>query len=187
MKKQPEITDATRQELISAFWSLYEKKRIEEIRIKEITDLAHYHRGTFYEYFMDIYDLLNREEEGIIRQILDEAPELQSVGMDDLIKQIADIYLRIGNKLCLLIGEGGDPQFMHKLRNTLYQAFLKNKTLPSTSAISIVFDFTIHGLIMAFYSWYTSKDRLPVDNFLKIVRLLTEKGIPQCIESVVRM
>jgi AcrR family transcriptional regulator len=57
MNRQPEITAQTRQNLIDAFWSLYCEKRIEKITVKEITIKAGYNRGTFYEYFVDVYDV----------------------------------------------------------------------------------------------------------------------------------
>ena len=47
MKKQPHITEQTKNNLRIAFWSLYAQKPIEKISIKEITELAGYNRGTF--------------------------------------------------------------------------------------------------------------------------------------------
>lgn len=47
MKKQPQITEQTKDKLRSAFWTLYSSKPIDKITIKEITDLAGYNRGTF--------------------------------------------------------------------------------------------------------------------------------------------
>ena len=51
MKKQPQITEQTKDNLRSAFWTLYSSKPIDKITIKEITDLAGYNRGTFYLYY----------------------------------------------------------------------------------------------------------------------------------------
>ena len=46
MKKQPHITEQTKNNLRIAFWSLYAQKPIEKISIKEITELAGYNRET---------------------------------------------------------------------------------------------------------------------------------------------
>ena len=62
MKKQPQITEQTKANLRSAFWTLYTRKPIEKISIKEITDLAGYNRGTFYLYYNDVYDLFSQIE-----------------------------------------------------------------------------------------------------------------------------
>lgn len=52
MKKQPHITEQTKNNLRIAFWSLYAQKPIEKISIKEITELAGYNRGTFISTIM---------------------------------------------------------------------------------------------------------------------------------------
>ena len=54
---------ATRQALMDAFWTLYKKKRIEKITVKNITDAAGYNRSTFYQYFLDVYDILAQLED----------------------------------------------------------------------------------------------------------------------------
>lgn len=78
MKKQPDITSSqTRQNLIDAFWSLYCEKRIEKITVKEITQKAGYNRGTFYEYFTDVYDMLEQIEQSLIPTI-EELPPIAS-------------------------------------------------------------------------------------------------------------
>ena len=73
MNKQPEVTAQTKQNLIDAFWSLYCEKRIEKITVKEITQMAGYNRGTFYEYFTDVYDVLDQIELSLV-PTLNELP-----------------------------------------------------------------------------------------------------------------
>lgn len=69
MKKQPEITECTRQNLVNAFCDLYKQKPIEKISISEITSSAGYHRSTFYQYFIDIYDVLEYIENNVLSYI----------------------------------------------------------------------------------------------------------------------
>ena len=57
MRKQPAITEATRKKFTDKFCELYEKKPIDRITVREITESLRYNRSTFYEYFTDIYDL----------------------------------------------------------------------------------------------------------------------------------
>ena len=69
MNKRPKITEQTRNNLISAFWSLYMKKPLSRISVKEITDLAGYNRATFYHYFTDVPALLEEEETALLEEI----------------------------------------------------------------------------------------------------------------------
>ncbi|QNO15346.1 TetR/AcrR family transcriptional regulator [Alkalicella caledoniensis] len=73
MNKRTEITAQTKQNLMDAFWNLYCEKRIEKITVKEITNKAGYNRGTFYEYFTDVYNVLDEIENSLIPS-LDELP-----------------------------------------------------------------------------------------------------------------
>lgn len=59
MQKNPELT---RQKIITAFLDLYEEKPIEKISIGELAKKAGIYRGTFYYYYKDIYDLLEKVE-----------------------------------------------------------------------------------------------------------------------------
>ncbi len=43
MKKQPEITAATKQKIIDSFWELYKEKSIDKISVGEITALFNKH------------------------------------------------------------------------------------------------------------------------------------------------
>ena len=183
MKKQPERTDITRQNLIIAFWKLYEKKSIEKISIKEITDLAGYHRVTFYEYYTDIYDLLNQEETELIiqfKKIINMRVHTQNI--DEMLEPIADFYLRNGYRLSLLFGAGGDSTFIDKFKHTLYPTFRLAGDVPDTATFSLIYEFWINGIIMAFCYWYKNKTILPVEDFVQTIRSLLEKGIFNSID-----
>ena len=67
IKKQPEITEATRKDFVRAFCDLFQERPIEKITVKEISARAGYSRVTFYHYFQDPYDLLKQIEEEFIR------------------------------------------------------------------------------------------------------------------------
>lgn len=185
MKKQPEVTAVTRQELIDAFWTLYEKKRIDQIRVKEIADLAHFHRGTFYEYFTDIYDLLNQEETEIIKQLEEMMSlKLQSKDATDGLKNIAEFYLKNGRRLNLLIGSGGYSVFLNQFKKSIYPLFRSVNQASDTERSSIIYEFGINGLLMAFHEWYEHQDRMPIDDLLILLRSIIENGIPTTIKNI---
>lgn len=185
MKKQPEVTAATKQCLIDAFWTLYEKKRIDQIRIKEITDLAHFHRLTFYEYFTDIYDLLKQEETEIIEQLEEMISlHLRDKDASDALRSIAEFYLKNGKRLNLLIGSSGYSDFMKQFKNTLYPLFRSVNQASDTEHSTIIYEFGMNGLLMAFHKWYEHQDRMPIDDLLTLLRSIIEKGIPSTIKNV---
>lgn len=52
----------TRARLREAFTALLREKPVEEITVRELTELADVNRGTFYGHYRDIYDLLEQME-----------------------------------------------------------------------------------------------------------------------------
>ena len=50
----------TRESLITALITLLEKKNINEISVRELSELADINRGTFYLHYKDPYDMLKK-------------------------------------------------------------------------------------------------------------------------------
>ena len=58
----------TKENIKSAFWNLYKEKQIGKITVSELCKIAGYHRSTFYEYYQDIYDVLEEIESELITE-----------------------------------------------------------------------------------------------------------------------
>lgn len=187
MNKQPEITAATRQRIVDAFWALYENSPAAQIRIKEIASGAGINRCTFYQYFTDIYDILRQEEERIIREIIERRAALDSAsGAAEMISGISEMYLANGGYLCILTGENGDPGFALLLKERLLAEFARREELPVSPEISIVFGFGLNGLLAAFRSWYLGAPRLPAEEFLALAESMIIRGISSALRELKR-
>ena len=66
MKKQPQQTAQTRKKLMDSFWKLYCDDGIDRVTVGAVAKDAGYNRGTFYEYFTDVYDLLDQLEDELL-------------------------------------------------------------------------------------------------------------------------
>lgn len=126
MKKQPELTEQTRQNITNAFLELYRSKKLELITVKEIVARAGYNRSTFYLYFKDTADVLERLEEKLLTQ-LRETISTDGIfwSFEDLSTNLVALYRSPKvDLLCLLLGENGDPVFARKLKDTIRPIFL---------------------------------------------------------------
>jgi len=185
MKKQPEITARTRENLIQAFWSLYCEKKIEHITVKEITDKAGYHRSTFYEYFVDIYDVLNQLEDALLEHSkMNVIKSLDAGSKDDFTQKIANIYEEKGNYLSVLLGENGDPQFAQKIKSIMRPA-LSNALGLSEEDIhtSYIFEFGMSAIIGTITYWYNNKKELPAKELARLIRSMLETGVASEIQK----
>jgi hypothetical protein len=144
MKKQPELTAQTKQNLMEAFWQLYCKEGIEKVSVKEITVIAGYNRSTFYEYFTDVYDVLEQIENSLLPSPQDLPPlKLDNSSATPLpIDTVINIYEKNRKYFVVLLGENGDPSFQSKLKRSV-KDMLKNKLATEGIGDNFELDFTL--------------------------------------------
>jgi AcrR family transcriptional regulator len=185
MRKQPDLTAQTRENLIQAFWSLYRQKKIEHITIKEITTKGGYHRSTFYEYFMDIYDVLCQLEDSLLEYMKEQVLKALEGGLnDDFIQKLADVYESKGDYLGTLLGEKGDPYFAQKLKKVMCPALVAVFGLPENDAhTAYIFEFGMSAILGTVTHWYRSKKDISSKDMVQLLRSMLLSGIyPQIQE-----
>lgn len=119
MKKQPQITEKTRQTFVGVFCELYSQKPIEKISVQEIANKSGYNRSTFYQYFTDIYELLDALENDLLNDIKEELAkkELSMHTVQDALHCLdKKEHLLV---LHALLGDYGSPRFLKRLKKKL--------------------------------------------------------------------
>ena len=118
MKKQPEITDKTRQVFVDTFCELYKAMPVEKISIKVITDKAGYNRATFYRYFCDIYELLDYVETDVLQFARREYEQHKGKGRS-VVAAAVKLFDEKGDYLEALLGDYGSNRFMVRLKKEI--------------------------------------------------------------------
>ncbi|WP_339308302.1 TetR/AcrR family transcriptional regulator [Paenibacillus sp. FSL R5-0519] len=117
MKKQPQITEKTRQKFIEVFCGLYSQKPIEKISVQEIANNSGYNRSTFYQYFTDIYALLDAVENDLLNDIKKELAN-KELSMHTVQESLHCMdkreHLLVLNAL---LGDYGSFHFLKRLKN----------------------------------------------------------------------
>jgi AcrR family transcriptional regulator len=173
MKKKPEITDRTRQNLVDAFWTLYTTQRIDRITVREITNLAGYNRSTFYEYFRDVYAVLEYIENQSL-PTLEELPPLidKDQRSQVLIDSVLDLYRSKFKYYGVLLGENGDPAFQRKLKDSLKLTVMQaisSKVVVDKVEIDLLLEFVLSGIIGILIYWFHRKPDISEDRLIEIM------------------
>ena len=110
----------TRATLRQCLCRLLKEKKIQDISVKELAELADINRGTFYLHYRDVYDLLAGIESEMFSQfngILDRhRPEEIKEHPRKLIMDLL-LFIRTNADLTqILMGPNGDIQFLNQLR-----------------------------------------------------------------------
>jgi hypothetical protein len=190
MHKQAEITEQTRQNLIEAFWSFYTTKRIEKITVKEITNKAGYNRGTFYEYFQDVYEVLEVIE-NLSLPTLDELPPLVDVNSNSpaFINSFMALYQEKYKYYNHLLGDNGDPAFQRKLKNSLKSSIilaLKNKEEIDLEEIDFMLEYILSGMIGILIYMFHQKPNLSKEKIISLQYVLLHGDMVNKLQKMMR-
>lgn len=187
MNKQTKVTAQTRQNLVDAFWALYCEKKILKITVKEITQKAGYNRGTFYEYFTDVYDVLEQLEESLIPKIHELPPTsitIQNVPMP--LDMFMALYEKNSKYYSVLLGDSGDPAFATKLKNStkpvIKQAF-PGEYNRNPIEFDFILEFVLSGMIGIMSYWFREGRVLPAEDLVSLMYDLMENGVMKRIQS----
>ena len=128
-KKEDRRVRRTKKLLTQALTQLLQENQINEITVKELTDLADMNRGTFYLYYKDMFDMLEKIEDGMF-EALDEIVSLHEHG--DVSQQTKPILLDLfhfieeNQEMCrVLLSPHGDMNFLHRLNEVVREKCLK--------------------------------------------------------------
>jgi AcrR family transcriptional regulator len=173
LNKQPEITQRTRQNLIDAFWSLYSQKRIEKITVREVTSLAGVNRGTFYEYFRDVYDVLETIEAQSLLTIAEFPPLVDLDHLSpELITSIVERYREKFYYYEVLLGDRGDPAFQRQLKDSVKSAVLQalaQKENINRVEIDLLLEYVLSGLIGILIYAFQNRPDLPKEEVVAML------------------
>ncbi len=152
MGKRLEQTLQTKENLKTAFWDLYQEKPLDQITVREVTDLAGYNRGTFYVYYKDVYDVLEQTEQEILSIFdVDEQFEFNPKDRAHFAKSIRffiEFIERHQKYLILLTGERGDPKFVRRLQSSVEQN-VSMRLRPFSNLDETAFSYAVSALISA--------------------------------------
>ena len=174
----------TKENIKSAFWNLYKEKQIGKITVSEVCKIAGYHRSTFYEYYQDIYDVLEEIEseliteedfrEMIFKNVLLSSPK------ELIVEQFLSLYVRKGEYLSVLLGEHGDPAFRTKLIARIAPALhqITNcKTKEQEMRLSYLMDYQSSGVLSIIHRWFMDGKQIPVEKMVEIIMSVTVNGL----------
>lgn len=181
MNKRIEMTSQTKQNIVDAFWALYCEMRIEKITVKDITSKAGYNRGTFYEYFKDVYDVLEYIESSLIPTINELPPILIGSEMRGMpLDTFFELYESNSKYYSVLLGDQGDPAFASKLKNAIKPLLLQefaNESNEVQKNLEYILEYTLSAMIGIMSYWFRQSDRLSSEKLHELITKLMEQGV----------
>ena len=183
MKKQPEITDKTRRTFVDVFCDLYSKKPIEKISIREIANHSGYNRSTFYQYFADIYELLDYVETDLLDYIKIELEKEEESpnGVQDMLHCFEkESHL---SELKALLGDYGSTRFLERLKREIpvdrWALYLPGDRVENPYMV----EFYLSTTLSLFRFWFRQQKDLSINELVELIHKLYMGGISSMIPS----
>lgn len=179
MRNENKRSDATKELLKDAFWELYEKKTIDKITIREITNKAGLNRGTFYAHYLDIYDVLQQIKDNILCDMEQNSIKLFRFFFtyESDFEYFNDFITRYEKYLKVLIGKKGDPEFIYKVKDIMKRTVLVN--LPENhnqTDIDYILEYIASAHIGSLNFWYENDRDKTMANLVKLIKSLSTQG-----------
>lgn len=176
----------TRQCLITAFCLIYQEKSFEKISVQSVTKKAGFDRTTFYQYFLDLDDLLNQLEEELLTYITSKRPTITEENNEYyFMNALVDLYQARAVEVNALLGPHGQSHFTATLKNKLnFDLFHLDKGKKSHYQPYLI-EFRLFGALDLFSLWLERGQDLTVAELVKMVIKLyqTNPGLKELADQ----
>ncbi len=184
MKKQPEVTDATREAFISAFFQLAKIKNIHKITIKEITNVAGYNRTTFYRYFKDVFSLMEYAEDEFfqsIRKTLTEQCKEGNTYDRNYFEAFINCFRKNSERISILMSEQNRSHFIRRMRENVTDNI--GSQIADTPKKKVVTNMFFFGVFSAIAINLQNAETLSDEDLLDIIqKLFVNWFLPQVMD-----
>ncbi len=148
----------TKKALLQCLTKLMSEKKISDITVKELTDLADVNRSTFYLYYKDIFDMVERIETNMFEEFLRIFNE-SNKGKDRYSSLLALYtyifeYVESNSEICkILLGPDGDYAFIQKFKKAILETnVLFDESVP-LNKVNFYRSFILTGVIGLIQQW----------------------------------
>lgn len=125
----------TQKVIQEAFWKLLREKPLAKITVKEVCDLAGINRGTFYKHYMDCYDLMDKLQEDVIREMEQRLDSIESTGIRSMLVSLMETLQNDVGLFHILYTQGQSGAFLHRIVGCCYRYMETRVTsIPGMSA-----------------------------------------------------
>ncbi|MAT42766.1 MAG: hypothetical protein CL609_10520 [Anaerolineaceae bacterium] len=171
--------------IVDTFIEYIKSTEFEKVTVKEIIERAQINRSTFYAHYSDKYELLDRIENDLLKnlvEVINQVPIDQAIkdessmegAMLSYAKSITDFLHSNGKQFTLLLGDNGRSEFTVKFNRLIQETWVKKNlterlTIPSNYAYA-VFSGLITNLIT---EWVKSGFKESDEEFIQIAMQVT--------------
>lgn len=173
----------TKKALLQALTKLMSEKKINSITVKELTDLADVNRSTFYLYYEDIFDMVEKIESEILIDFTEAFNKFkkETPSNDSLLSFLTYLFgfiQRNAEMFKILLGPDGDYPFLEKLKETIKVSQPPIDSPCSKVNFYYLMPYIISGCIGLIQQWLNDNMKVsPKEMAVIVIDILSNKVI----------
>lgn len=159
-KKLDRRVRKTKRQLRQALTTLLQEKPIQNITVREITEMVDINRGTFYLHYKDVYDMLEQIETEIFEEfdhLLNDHPDDPLDKPLPLLNDVFTYFTDNADMAIALMGPNGDHAFVDKLKHLVkdrcFYEWMQMYSNRDTKKFEYFYSFVVYGCIGLFQTW----------------------------------
>lgn len=175
----------TRKQLKDCLISLLKTKRIQDITVRELTEMADLNRGTFYLHYKDVFDLLEQTETELLGKL---NSVIQKHRAEELLDRPFNIFHEVytlvyenASLVEILLGENGDLNFLNRMKQIMRDKCLHDWMEVFRAGNPAIFDayfsFIVSGCVGLVQYWLKTGMKETPQQLARLTEQVIRKGI----------
>ena len=184
VKKPDRRVIKTKRAIRNAFAALIAEKDLNDITIKDISDVADINRKTVYNYYGGIHEILDEIENELVSsfekviQEIDFPRNLENP--NKIFETLTDVINGDMEFYSQLMKIDANSHLVRKIVSALkirVKQTLAQQRPADKKKIELIADFITSGMLSAYQSWFNSGREQPIAEFSKEVSVLVFSGV----------
>lgn len=175
----------TRRQLKECLTRLLKEKKIQDITVRELAEMADINRGTFYLHYKDVFDLMDQIKNELIEEVesvLTHHPVPELVARPSLaLSELFPLVQENAEIVSILIGENGDLNFVNRLKRIVSDKCLKGwldlKCSSDPDTLAAFSAFIVSGCVGTVQYWIESGMKESTEQMAILTEDFILKGI----------
>ena len=174
MEKMDRRVRKTRALLLQGLVKMMETHDIQDISVKELTELVDINRGTFYLHYDDIYDMLHKVEDEMFQEFNEimeqKTSPTEMMSHTGLLLEFFCFLNRHRDLARVMIGPHGDLAFVNRLKEQIEKRTLQFlESAQSDANYEYLCSFIITGCVGVVETWLKEADPKSPEEMAKIL------------------
>lgn len=169
----------TKMVIKNSFIALLKDYPVNRITVTDVCNLAEINRATFYKHYTDCFDLLDKIELDMIKELQQLLQGSKNKNLTDLFINIFDEIKKDSSLYLVVTSNHGNPSFPNRILNMFYDEMISlfDQKTPSISINKKewLYFFSANGCAGLLSHWITSGMKEDTKELAEYIKQLLEK------------